>query len=218
MRRGNGRRRGLRTAAALAVLATLGALAAGCGSGSPSAGVAQLGTTTTAAGTPTTEGSLGSSSGVNGPTSSAGGAGVHARISIDGATRKQSLQYAQCMRSHGVPSFPDPGSDGSFTFTGQNPKQLPNFGTADKACRKLIPAGKPPSPAEQARQRQQALQFSACMRSHGFPQFPDPTFSDGGIQLRLNRSSGMDPNSPRFQAAQRACQSLMPGGSSQQAP
>jgi hypothetical protein len=57
------------------------------------------------------------------------------------------------------------------------------------------------------------LKFSACMRSHGLADFPDPTVSDGGVQLSLGnkRSSSLNPDSPVFQAAQKACQSLMPG-------
>jgi hypothetical protein len=58
------------------------------------------------------------------------------------------------------------------------------------------------------------LKFSACMRSHGLPDFPDPTVSsDGGLQLSLGdkRNSSLNPDSPVFQSAQKACQSLTPG-------
>jgi hypothetical protein len=206
----NGRRRqAVRLTAALVALAALGVVAAGCGGGSPSAGVAQLGTTTGATTTgsgPAAEGTLGS--GGSGPSTATGGG--QARIRIAGGTQKQGLRFAQCMRAHGVPSFPDPSSDGSFSFSG-NPKQMAGFQTASQACRKLLPKGKPPSPAEQAAMRKQALKFSSCMRSHGFPQFPDPVFTDGGIQIRLNKNAGMDPSSPAFQRAQQACQSFMPG-------
>lgn len=207
----NGRRRhAVRLTAALVALAALGVVAAGCGGGSPPAGVARLGTTTGATTTdagPSAEGTLGS--GGSGPSTATGGTG-QARLRIAGGSRKQALKFAQCMRAHGVPNFPDPGSDGSFSFSG-NPKQMAGFQTASIACRKLLPAGKPPSPAQQAAMRRQALEFSSCMRSHGFPQFPDPTFSDGGIQIRLNRNAGLDPSSPAFQRAQQACRSFMPG-------
>ena len=52
------------------------------------------------------------------------------------------------------------------------------------------------------------LKFAACMRSHGVPNFPDPTPGGGGIKI----PSGVDPASPSFQSAQRACQKLLPGG------
>jgi hypothetical protein len=200
--------------AALVALAALGIVAAGCGGGSPSAGVAQLETTTGTATTGTTTGAnstFGGSSG-GGPSGSSPGGHAQAsiRMSANGASREQALKFAQCMRSHGVPSFPDPSSDGSFSFSG-NPKSMAGFATARQACSKLLPKGKPPSPAQQAEMRRQALQFSACMRSHGFPQFPDPTFSNGGMSIRLNKAAGMDPGSPRFQQAQEACKSFLPG-------
>jgi hypothetical protein len=47
------------------------------------------------------------------------------------------------------------------------------------------------------------------MRTHGVPNFPDPS-PGGGIQL--NAGSGVNPASPAFQAAQKACGSKLPGG------
>jgi hypothetical protein len=55
--------------------------------------------------------------------------------------------------------------------------------------------------------------FAKCMRSHGIMDFPDPTTGpDGGVGIILKggRGSDLDPNNPRFNAAQQACQSLAP--------
>ena len=43
------------------------------------------------------------------------------------------VQYAKCMRAHGVPDFPDPSADGSFDVGGINPDS-PQVQKADKAC------------------------------------------------------------------------------------
>ena len=51
----------------------------------------------------------------------------------------------------------------------------------------------------------QTLKVSECMRQHGVSGFPDPTFGGGGAQLQLSKTSGIDPQSPAFQAAQKAC-------------
>jgi hypothetical protein len=51
--------------------------------------------------------------------------------------------------------------------------------------------------------------FAACMRSHGVANFPDPN-SQGEIDVRS--SSGINPDSPKFRAAQDACQKLLPHG------
>jgi hypothetical protein len=47
--------------------------------------------------------------------------------------------------------------------------------------------------------------YSACMRSHGVANFPDPD-SKGRIAM----NSGVDPESPQFKTAARACQTLLP--------
>jgi hypothetical protein len=60
---------------------------------------------------------------------------------------------------------------------------------------------------------QAALKFSACMRSHGLPNFPDPQEgSGGGVNLTLDKNSGLDPNSATFKSAQAACRKYAPGG------
>ena len=47
------------------------------------------------------------------------------------------------------------------------------------------------------------------MRAHGVTNFPDPG-SGGGIQIPIG--SGINPQAPAFQSAQRACRKLLPGG------
>jgi hypothetical protein len=46
------------------------------------------------------------------------------------------------------------------------------------------------------------------MRSHGVPNFPDPGSGGGGFKL----PTGANPNAPAFQAAQKTCFKLLPGG------
>lgn len=63
--------------------------------------------------------------------------------------------------------------------------------------------------------RDQALAYSRCMRRNGVPDFPDPT-SSGTIQLAVG--NGLDPGSPLFQAAQKACFARQPGGGPKGSP
>jgi hypothetical protein len=60
-------------------------------------------------------------------------------------------------------------------------------------------------------QRADELAFSQCMRAHGVSDFPDPN-SQGQILIQggSGSSSGLDPDSPTFQNAQKACQSKQP--------
>lgn len=194
------------------VLAAMGFLVAGCGGGTPSASVANLGTTGTTP-TTTTGGSGGGGGGGTGPsTSSSSARGGGMQIQMNPAN---GAKFSSCMRSHGVPRFPDPSSSGAMSIgrgSGIDPNS-PKFRAAQTACEKLLPNGGQPTAAQQARMQQQALAFSACMRSHGVPSFPDPSFSGGHVQLSIKGGSGtgIDPRSPKFQAAQKACQGKLPG-------
>jgi hypothetical protein len=112
------------------------------------------------------------------------------------------------MRSHGVPTFPDPNSQGHVSSSNLN-LNSPQFRKAQEVCRSLLPegyagrGGSPTGGSLTPQQQAQFLEYARCMRGHGLPTFPDPTRS--GLTL-----SGIDPNSPRFQAAQNVCRSLLP--------
>ena len=124
----------------------------------------------------------------------------------------QGLAFARCLRSHGVPNFPDPVAtpSGGYGFRmplGANridPKS-PAWIAAQEACKSLLPqwwTGPQLSPAQQ----QAWLDWAKCIRSHGAPDFPDPKFSGSQVQV----SSGGGSGSPQVQSAMDACKSQMP--------
>jgi hypothetical protein len=125
---------------------------------------------------------------------------------------QKAFAYAQCIRAHGIPDYPDPNSQGQFII--QNGASAPPSvspavaNAASTACRKLLPPSMAQGPpqAGQGTNNTQALKFSACMRGHGEPNFPDPA-ANGSFTL----PSGMNAESPQFQNAAKACQSLRPG-------
>jgi hypothetical protein len=57
-----------------------------------------------------------------------------------------------------------------------------------------------------------ALQYSSCMRKNGVRNFPDPQVSGGKVSMKIDKNSGLDPSSPVFQKAQKACQKYMKAG------
>ncbi|HEX4034869.1 MAG TPA: hypothetical protein VHX66_10535 [Solirubrobacteraceae bacterium] len=58
-----------------------------------------------------------------------------------------------------------------------------------------------------------AVAFAACMRSHGAPGYPDPRVSQSADHVQITITpGGLDPNSPAFKAADKACIHLMPDG------
>ena len=120
------------------------------------------------------------------------------------------------MRSHGVTNFPDPTQNSNGQFSGSvssgsggvDPNS-PTFQAAQQACQKYQKNNT--TPAQQAQHQAQLLKYAQCMRSHGVPNFPDPT-STGGFDL--GPSLGINPQSSTYKTAESACQSLAPGGSS----
>jgi hypothetical protein len=146
-----------------------------------------------------------------------------------GSTQYQkALAFSKCMRSHGALGFPDPTSQGTITVT-QALLNNPQIKLAAPSCRKLLPRGAVQiPPALQRKLDTQALQYAACMRSHGVPNFPDPTIHNGEIGFHVavrapgpgpkaSGAPGQNAGSPapqmpaQMQAAQRACQNLLPG-------
>jgi hypothetical protein len=116
----------------------------------------------------------------------------------------QAVKWAACMRSHGLPTFPDatavPGGGVHFDV-------LPAMATsaayavASRSCEKLQPAPTLPSAAQLAPLVKHLLALAVCMREHGVPNFPDPT-SQGLFHLS---GLGIDKNSPTVLGAIKTC-------------
>jgi hypothetical protein len=198
----------LSTVALAGGVAALGLAAAGCGGGAKAPSVASLGTAPTSTSGAAGNAGVGAGGGaVANPNPAASGGGTMRMV---GGSVQQLTRFASCMRKNGVPSFPDPNAQGQISVN-TDPGSA-QFQQAQQACRKLMPHGGTPTPAQQEQARRSALAFSACMRAHGEPNFPDPQFGSGGsVRLRISTGSGLDPASPQFQAAQKACQSDLPG-------
>jgi hypothetical protein len=58
----------------------------------------------------------------------------------------QALKFSKCMRSHGVPNFPDPQENGQAIHVGGGPgidPSSPQVQAAQSDCRSLLPGGGP---------------------------------------------------------------------------
>jgi len=127
-----------------------------------------------------------------------------------------AVKYAECMRSHGVPGFPEPristSNGGSATAVQQvvsgNLAALPQFKSAARACEGFMPGPASESPAQLAAQRRAKqhalLAFAQCLRSHGVPNFPDPS-AQGDITPQMLSAAGVDLQGPAILPAARAC-------------
>jgi hypothetical protein len=141
------------------------------------------------------------------------------------ASNPQALTASQCMRAHGITNFPDPvkGPGGvglSVTATPGNPTITvggiafsgPAFTAAAKTCK--FGPGDNARPSLSAAQRRGMLENAECMRKHGVPNFPDPTFGPrGGVKGAA--SAGINRNAPAFIHANQECNKVgvpLPGG------
>jgi hypothetical protein len=174
----------------LVVLVAVGSALSACGGGSAAPSIASV------------------------PSSSTTTMATTAAPSSSEALYKDELKYAECMRTHGVPNFPNPSAGGGFMLNSGIDPSSP----AIAACQKFLPdAGPPGSGAPPTAQALAAmLKVSECMRRHGISNFPDPTTSipsnRKGIGVIADRNGvilifprDFDEQSPQFTRAAAAC-------------
>jgi hypothetical protein len=147
-----------------------------------------------------------------------------------------ALKFSKCMREHGIDmADPQRVGKGGIKLTGGkvNPND-PKMKSAQSACQKYmqIGGGETIDPAKRAKLQEAALKYARCMRGQGV-KMPDPKLaSNGGLTFQAgpdpkSNSSGatglgVTPESPKFQAADKACNHLLgdregPGASAEQA-
>jgi hypothetical protein len=146
-----------------------------------------------------------------------------------GSTSSPStVAYSRCMRSHGLPNFPDPDIKGNYPAV--DPHHLgvssTQYQAAEQACQHLLPTGGslqqqtnqclwfgncPPALLQQLLDIER--EYARCMRSHGVPKWPDPTINKGRPAFDLS-SAGIDPQSTstsQFEAKDRECRRQIGG-------
>jgi hypothetical protein len=72
------------------------------------------------------------------------------------------------------------------------------------------PAASAAPPSSQGSPLQGAIRFSDCMRSHGVPNFPEPTAVPGGVRIAIEAGKGVNPQSAQFAHAQASCRKFAP--------
>jgi len=180
-----------RPAILAALVALTAILVAGCGGGS-SPGVANVGSSTTTR---------------SSTVSSSGGSPTAAQLLQE---QRDATRFADCMRSHGVPDFPDP-TVAPRAFKQAFDTQSPAFQSADAACAHLLPAGQPnQNPPPTHAQIDALLAFARCLRRHGFPGFPDPSGS-GQLTHQMLAKAGIDLHDAAVVEAADACTSVTHG-------
>jgi predicted RNase H-like HicB family nuclease len=137
-----------------------------------------------------------------------------------------ALEFAQCMREHGV-DVPDPqpvedgegGGGFGIQFEGRSPREDENFEEAQEACGSIledaIPEGERPDPAEI---RDELHKMTECLRDKGYD-VPEPQFVGPGEEPQNDPPAPSEEleelaDDPEFQQAQEDCaeEAGLPGG------
>jgi hypothetical protein len=120
-----------------------------------------------------------------------------------------AVAFSRCMRSHGVPTFPDPSTTEPHALKATAQRLAasnPHFTSAARACNHLLPNAGSSQEAAQRQRTQLAdeLSFARCMRSRGVSRFPDPT-AQGGLTIEMVQAQGIDVHSPAVLHVVQAC-------------
>jgi hypothetical protein len=134
------------------------------------------------------------------------------------ANSQVGIGYAGCMRSHGVPRYPDPSS-GNELPSGLPKVSLEQLGVssaryqaAQGACAHLLANGGQLTQSRSQQDLNAMRRFARCMRSHGVPTWPDPTNGSAGWGFDLVNARGFDPNSQQIEQKMDVCQRALPPG------
>jgi hypothetical protein len=173
-------RRQLRPLVALALVVLISLVSAGCGSNAPSE-------TATASST--------------GTASSADSAENKKATDQD-----KAVKFAECIREHGVPHFPDPDAKGEYVFGIDVSPAV--WQKAVHACKALEPPGAL-SGKRSPKQQSAALRFAQCARDNGVKDFPDPVNGDPLVDTTKIPSSNRPGGMTILNAAMKKCGAVL---------
>jgi hypothetical protein len=143
---------------------------------------------------------------VTGLVACGGGGGSGSGDGGSAAREEAGLEFAECMRAHGVEmEDPEPGAE-SIEVGGD--RNDPTTKKAEAACNgKLDKVAQETSPEEDEEFREGWLAFTECVRGEGID-LADPEFlGPGKVHLGI---AGIDTESPAFEAAMEACSEEAP--------
>lgn len=154
-----------------------------------------------------------------GQSSAGAAAGSGGAPGTGGSAHSKLVAFSHCMRSHGVPTWPDPSSSQTNIKFGPGPLEAQQYGVssaqfnaARSACQHLLPVGANDTfPSAMMPQILRGMRtFSRCVRSHGVPDWPDPSTNSHGQPGFNLVPTGINADSPEAKLAVNECQRLLP--------
>jgi hypothetical protein len=118
-----------------------------------------------------------------------------------------ALLIAGCGGGGKTPTVANLGSSTSSSSSSSHSAGAGSAGSSSSSASSGAAQGGSAAPGSQA------IAYSACMREHGVPNFPDPKITTNGSEVKV--AVRVDPaisGNPHFNSAQQACKKLLPEG------
>ena len=119
---------------------------------------------------------------------------------------EKAVKFAECMRTNGVPHFPDPDAKSNYNFGVDVSKAV--FTKAVDACKAVEPPGALSS-TRTPKQQSASLRFAQCVREHGVKDFPDPANGQPLIDTTKIPSSNKPGGMTILNAATHKCGGIL---------
>jgi hypothetical protein len=145
-------------------------------------------------------------------TGGASGQGVNNPSNPNTAQLERQIRaFTNCMRGHGVAGLATPTPSALKGELAPGSPHSQAFAAALPVCSHLLPFGASHETAAQTGARlAAALAFARCIRSHGFPSFPDPT-TTGQITHEMLAAAGINVKQPAIVQSADACAGVTHG-------
>jgi hypothetical protein len=134
------------------------------------------------------------------------------RAGTGGMTAQRVDAFARCVRDHGVAGFyvsrtighryNGPGLNLSGWHSTPITPGSAVLSSALKACNPVL--GVPGPQTATSAQLRAMVKAAACLRAHGYPDYPDPSEQNGQV-VEPPPPAGVDTSSPQFESAMKAC-------------
>jgi hypothetical protein len=118
----------------------------------------------------------------------------------------KAVKFAECIREHGVPHFPDPDAKGEFNFGVDVSPAV--WKKAVDACKDLQPPGTLSS-KRTPKQQSASLEFAQCIRDNGVKDFPDPANGEPLVDTTRIPSTDAPGGMTILNAAMQKCGSIL---------
>jgi hypothetical protein len=145
------------------------------------------------------------------PGHSSSSSGGTSRQATESQVDQGEINFAHCLRSHGV-NEPDPKHvPGQNGLVVQVPASTPATSAALAACDHLLPSASSAKQQQRTADLPALTRYAQCMRSHDIALLdPDPHTGAVNLGNVPSISNDFDRHSPQFRSADEACRHLLP--------